>query len=54
MISRACGNPADIPSSVEPVHKIMNSRFRAPKLMRDIIYRRPRLEHANNVVSLIF
>ena len=44
----------DIPRSVVPVHKIMNSRSRAPKLMRDIIYRRPRLEPANNVVSLIF
>ena len=37
-----------------PVHKIMNSLSRAPKLMRDIIYRRPRLEYANNMVSLIF
>ena len=44
----------DIPRSVVPVHKIMNSRSRAPKLMRNIIYRRPRLEPANNVVSLIF
>ena len=48
-----CTN-SDIPSSVVPVHKIMNSRSRAPKLTCDIIYRRPRLEHANNVVSLIF
>ena len=45
---------SDIPRSVVPVHKIMNSRSRAPKLMRDIIYRRPRLEPANNVISLIF
>ena len=44
----------DIPRFVIPVHKIMNSRSRAPKLMRDIIYRRPRLEPVNNVVSLIF
>ena len=44
----------DIPSSVVPVHKIMNSRSRATKLMCDIIYRRPRIEHTNNVVSLIF
>ena len=45
---------SDIPRSVVPDHKIMNSWSRAPKLMRDIIYRRPRLEPANNVVSLIF
>ena len=45
---------SDIPRSVVPVYKIMNSRSRVPKLMRDIIYRRPRLEPANNVVSLIF
>ena len=30
----------------------MNSVSRAAKMIRDIIYRRPRLEHVNNLVSL--
>ena len=29
---------------------IMKSLSRAAKMMRDIIYRRPRLEHANNLI----
>ena len=45
---------SDIPSSVVPVHKIMNSLSRAFKMMQDIIYSRPRLEYAKNLVSLIF
>ena len=32
----------------------MNSLSRAAKMMRDIIYRRLRIEHAENFVSLIF
>ena len=32
----------------------MNSLSRAAKMMRDIIYRKPRHEHANNLFSLIF
>ena len=51
--ARSC-TISDIPSFVEPVHKIMNSLFRAAKMMRDIIYRRLRHEQANNLVSLIF
>ena len=31
----------------------MNSLSRAAKMMRDIFYRRPRHEHAKNLVSLI-
>ena len=45
---------SDITRSVVPVHKIMNSRSRAPPLMRYIIYRRPRFEPANNMASLVF
>ena len=45
---------SDIPSFVEPVHKVMNSLSRAAKMMRDVIFRRPRHEHVNNMVSLIF
>ena len=43
-----------MPSFAVPVHKIMNSLSRAAKMMCDIIYHRPRHEHANNMVSLIF
>ena len=50
--TRSCTN-SDIPSFVVPVHKIMNSLSRAAKMMRDAIYRRPRHDHANNLVSLI-
>ena len=52
-VTRSCTN-SDIPSSVVQDHMIMNSLSRAAKMMRDIIYRRPRLEHAKNLVSLIF
>ena len=31
------------------VDKIMNSLHRAAKMMRDIIYHRPHIEHANNL-----
>ena len=35
--------------TVVPVHKIMNSLSSEAKMMRDILYRRPRLEHANKL-----
>ena len=40
---------SDILITVVPVHKVMNSLCRAAKMMRDIIYRRPRLEHAKKL-----
>ena len=45
---------SDRSRTVVPVHKIMNSLSRAAEMMRDILYRRPRLERVNNLVSLIF
>ena len=45
---------SDIHSFVVPVHKTMDSLSKVAKMMRDIVYRRPRHEHVNNMVSLIF
>ena len=37
-----------------PIHKIMNSLSIAFKMMHNIIYRRPLIEHTNSLVCLIF
>ena len=52
-VTRSCMD-SDRCSTVVPVLQIMNRHSRATKVMRGIIYHRPRLEHTNNVVSWIF